>query len=808
MTQTTNDRRARYEVTNPAGQSIFDIDFELDNVDYIRVYADNDLIDAADYTVDLETLKATLDTPAVQGTIITLEGYSLIERTTDYPLRGALRARLLNADFDKFTRTLQELRRDVDLCLRINRAEDVNVSTVMPLLDPGHVIVCGEEGFEIGPDTTDVATVAASIANVDAVAAALTNINIVATDLNSFDTIGDVAANIDAVAAVGNNIVHVLSVDDNEANITAVAGNATNINLVAGNATNINTVASINGVINTVAGISANVTTVAGISSAVSNVSGIAAAVSAVSGISSAVSNVSSISANVSTVAGISGNVTTVAGMSANITTVAGMSGNISTVVANITAIQNASTNATNAATSASNALTSENNAAASAIAAAASAAQFSGTSTTSVAIATGTKAFTTQSGKLFNGENVRVYSAADPTNFMDGLATYSGTSLSVDVSTIGGSGTKTDWVIKVNGAKGVQGPSGSLDFTALSAETALASGDLFVINDISEGANNKMTTLDVFKGFTVLPTTALAVGDEMPFYDISGTVAGKVTVQNFWNMVTGLTSETALAVGDEFPVYDVSASNTDKVTLQSFYNAINILTAETAAPATNDVLLMYDTSATNADKITVADFFKAFTSFSTVTMASGDEIPFYDISGAVAGKATVAALWTAMTSLSLSGVLPSAQGGAGTVNGIMKANGSGTTSAAAAGTDYVSPTGTETLTNKRINPRIQAVTSSATVTANADTDDAVVITAQAAGLTLANPTGTPVQGQGLIIRIKDNGTARSISFGTNFRAMGTVLPTTTVISKTLYLSCVYNSTDTKWDVTGVAKEA
>lgn len=49
----------------------------------------------------------------------------------------------------------------------------------------------------------------------------------------------------------------------------------------------------------------------------------------------------------------------------------------------------------------------------------------------------------------------------------------------------------------------------------------------------------------------------------------------------------------------------------------------------------------------------------------------------------------------------SLTGVVPSANGGAGSVNGIMKANGSGTTSAATAGTDYTSPTGAETLSNK-----------------------------------------------------------------------------------------------------------
>lgn len=104
--------------------------------------------------------------------------------------------------------------------------------------------------------------------------------------------------------------------------------------------------------------------------------------------------------------------------------------------------------------------------------------------------------------------------------------------------------------------------------------------------------------------------------------------------------------------------------------------------------------------------------------------------------------------------------------------------------------------------------PGIQAVTSSGTVTPNADTDDAVKITAQAAALTLANPSGTPVPMQSMVIRIKDNGTARAITYGSQYRAIGVTLPTTTVVSKTLYLGMIWNLDDTKWDVTGVSQEA
>lgn len=103
--------------------------------------------------------------------------------------------------------------------------------------------------------------------------------------------------------------------------------------------------------------------------------------------------------------------------------------------------------------------------------------------------------------------------------------------------------------------------------------------------------------------------------------------------------------------------------------------------------------------------------------------------------------------------------------------------------------------------------PNVQAVTSAATVTPTFS-NDLVKITAQAAALTLANPTGTAVPGWGIAIRIKDNGTARAISYGTQYRAIGVTLPATTVISKTLYLGMIFNSDDTKWDVTAVAQEA
>ena len=92
---------------------------------------------------------------------------------------------------------------------------------------------------------------------------------------------------------------------------------------------------------------------------------------------------------------------------------------------------------------------------------------------------------------------------------------------------------------------------------------------------------------------------------------------------------------------------------------------------------------------------------------------------------------------------------------------------------------------------------------STATLTPNVDAADTFTITAQAVGLSVANPTGTPVNGQKMIIRIDDNGTARAITWsGTQYRASTDLaLPTTTIATKTMYLGFIWNSTDTKWDL-------
>lgn len=123
-------------------------------------------------------------------------------------------------------------------------------------------------------------------------------------------------------------------------------------------------------------------------------------------------------------------------------------------------------------------------------------------------------------------------------------------------------------------------------------------------------------------------------------------------------------------------------------------------------------------------------------------------------------------------------------------------------------GTSYIYTSGAWTAAGAASrSPSIQSVTSSSTVTPTFS-DDSVKITAQAAALTLANPTGTAIDMLGIVIRVKDNGTARAITYGSQYRAIGITLPTTTVISKTTYIAMIYNSDDTKWDCVATGTEA
>jgi len=108
---------------------------------------------------------------------------------------------------------------------------------------------------------------------------------------------------------------------------------------------------------------------------------------------------------------------------------------------------------------------------------------------------------------------------------------------------------------------------------------------------------------------------------------------------------------------------------------------------------------------------------------------------------------------------------------------------------------------------NPNSAPNTRSVVSTGTLTPDAGYDQDNV-TALAAPITIANPTGTWADGQGYVVRLKDDGTPRTISFGSNFQAVGITLPTTTVANKLMYIGFIYNSAASKFDVTTLRKQA
>lgn len=113
---------------------------------------------------------------------------------------------------------------------------------------------------------------------------------------------------------------------------------------------------------------------------------------------------------------------------------------------------------------------------------------------------------------------------------------------------------------------------------------------------------------------------------------------------------------------------------------------------------------------------------------------------------------------------------------------------------------DPLGTTDTQTVTNKRITPRVGTTASSATPTINTDNVDWYIITALAVNITsmTTNLSGTPTNGQRLYISITGTAT-RTIAWGAFFENGGATLPTTTSGTSRLDVEFFWNSATSKW---------
>ena len=142
--------------------------------------------------------------------------------------------------------------------------------------------------------------------------------------------------------------------------------------------------------------------------------------------------------------------------------------------------------------------------------------------------------------------------------------------------------------------------------------------------------------------------------------------------------------------------------------------------------------------------------------------------------------------------------------GTASNVTGTVAIANGGTGATTLAGASIVTYSGTETLTNKDIVERVVSIADGTSITINADTTDiATQANTQTAGtLTINAPTGTPVNGQKIVLRLQSTNVQ---TFSWNAIFAGSVdlpLPTASTGSSDYdYLGFIYNSTASKWQL-------
>lgn len=113
----------------------------------------------------------------------------------------------------------------------------------------------------------------------------------------------------------------------------------------------------------------------------------------------------------------------------------------------------------------------------------------------------------------------------------------------------------------------------------------------------------------------------------------------------------------------------------------------------------------------------------------------------------------------------------------------------------------------TNTLTNKRITKRVVTTTDDATAVIDVDVTDVYELSAVANATTFST-TGAPTDGQQMIIRFKDAGVAKALTWDAIFVVIGATLPTTTVAGKWHYVGATYNTAAIKWHVIAVGVQA
>jgi hypothetical protein len=321
-----------------------------------------------------------------------------------------------------------------------------------------------------------------------------------------------------------------------------------------------------------------------------------------------------------------------------------------------------------------------------------------------------------------------------------------------------------------------------------------------------NNGSDQNVTVSGLYRattsGITVTGTISgvALVGTTVSGTTVTGNIVQGTTVQGVSGTFTSLTGTTTSGTTANF----VSGVFTTQVSGTTVTGTTAQFTTGTFVSLTGTTI-----TGTTINGVTVASTTGTFGSL-TGTTTTGTTANFVtgNFSTSVSGVTVLGTTgtFTSLTGTTISGQTYIASGGVTFVTESGNIRPYGLYSFPAATSTYgfrLVTNGDGTTAWENRTKSVSATATTGTLTPDSNTTDIFIASGLTGAVTFAAPTGSPANGQKLLIRIKDNGTARALTWTTSaggYRVIGIVLPTTTVSNKTIYVGCIYNSADSFWD--------